>query len=434
MTRSGRRNPLLLFAGDIAALALSLYLTLWLRYGEIPTAQTISPYVLPFAILFGLWTLVFYSSGLYGKRLALFPSRVPAALLKTQFVNILFAALFFFLIPTFGITPKTILVLYLITSLIVIATWRLGVYPLFTSRRAREQAALAATGGAAEELYSEVNGNPHYDVEFCSRDMSDPCATIVIVDTKSAEAVARNLSMYADKQIIPLEDFYEEIFDRIPLSELGLGWFQEHTIGNDSFWYRVPKRAMDIVGGILMGLITLVVLPFVWIAIRLEGPGPLFIVQERFGKYGELMKAYKFRSMTKNEAASSQWVGESENRVTRVGAFLRKTSLDEFPQFINVLRGELSLIGPRNDTLGLGERLAEALPYYEARYLIIPGITGWAQINQQYEQGNISPQSIEETKMRLAYDFYYLKHRSLTLDLIIALKTVKKMFFRVSAW
>ena len=138
--------------------------------------------------------------------------------------------------------------------------------------------------------------------------------------------------------------------------------------------------------------------------------------------------------MEKNIAASGQWVKEGENRITRVGAFLRQTSLDEFPQFINVLAGELSLIGPRNDILGLGRRLAEALPYYEARYLVIPGITGWAQINQQYEPGNVSPQSIRENKTRLAYDFYYLKHRSLGLDLLIALRTIKRMFFRLSSW
>jgi lipopolysaccharide/colanic/teichoic acid biosynthesis glycosyltransferase len=138
--------------------------------------------------------------------------------------------------------------------------------------------------------------------------------------------------------------------------------------------------------------------------------------------------------MQKNLSASGEWMTEGENRVTKTGAFLRKTSLDEFPQFINVLSGELSLVGPRNDIRGLGLRLKEALPYYDARYLVKPGITGWAQINQQYEAGNASPQSIEETKMRLAYDFYYLKHRSLGLDIVIALKTVKRMFFRLSDW
>jgi lipopolysaccharide/colanic/teichoic acid biosynthesis glycosyltransferase len=131
---------------------------------------------------------------------------------------------------------------------------------------------------------------------------------------------------------------------------------------------------------------------------------------------------------------SGAWNGETKNTVTAVGAFLRRTSLDEFPQFINVLKGEISLIGPRNDIATLGARLSEALPNYNFRYTVLPGITGWAQINQQYEQGNISPQSVSETKMRLAYDFYYLKHRSLGLDIVIALKTIKRMFFRVGSW
>jgi lipopolysaccharide/colanic/teichoic acid biosynthesis glycosyltransferase len=140
--------------------------------------------------------------------------------------------------------------------------------------------------------------------------------------------------------------------------------------------------------------------------------------------------------MRTNKSASSEWTTEekNDNPITKVGHILRRTSFDEFPQFWNVLTGELSLIGPRNDIEGLGRRLAEEIPYYNFRYSVPPGITGWAQINQQYEQGNISPQSIEETKMRLAYDFYYLKHRSLGLDIVIALKTVKRMFFRVSSW
>jgi lipopolysaccharide/colanic/teichoic acid biosynthesis glycosyltransferase len=139
--------------------------------------------------------------------------------------------------------------------------------------------------------------------------------------------------------------------------------------------------------------------------------------------------------MRRNNKASDAWLDEeSDNTITRVGNILRRTSLDEFPQCLNILKGELSLTGPRNDTEGLGVRLAEAIPYYSLRYLVKPGITGWAQINQQYEQGHISPQSIEETKMRLAYDFYYIKHRSLGLDIVIALKTLKRMFFRLSSW
>lgn len=433
MIVSGRRASLLLFIGDIVAFCLALYFTLWLRYASVPDAATLAPHIIPFSLLFVLWALVFYSSGLYSKRLALFPSRLPDALLKTQAANIIFAALFFFLIPSFGIAPKTILALYLVVSLILIALWRLVLYPRMSLSRSRERTVLIASGVEADELFAEVNGNPRYGIEFSSREPGDSRTTTIVADSANMTAT---LTLYASgaRNVVAFEDLYEEVFDRIPLSRLAGAWFGENVAAEDSLFYAFIKRSIDIVGGVVMGIVVVILVPFIWFANLVEGSGALFITQERIGRAGASIKAYKFRSMTKNLSASGEWVKEGENRVTRVGNFLRVTSLDEFPQFVNVLKGEISLIGPRSDIRGLGERLAEALPYYNERYLITPGITGWAQINQQYEQGNLSPQSIEETKVRLAYDFYYLKHRSLGLDVMIALKTIKKMFFRVSSW
>lgn len=454
MIIGGRRASLLLFVGDLAAFALSLYLTLWLRHSALPSAVTLAPYIAPFSFLFALWTLVFYSAGLYGKRLALFTSRVPDAVIKTQAANILLAALFFFLIPVFGIAPKTILFLYLVVSLALILLWRLALYPRVSLPRSRERAALIALGPEADELYREVNGNNRYGIKFVARpalaalrdhmaflrelEQSRPALLIV----NATHPMVAPLTPIIDHltrierrcQLASFEELYEEVFDRIPLSRLGQVWFLENVASADTTVYAVMKRGVDVVGALAMAAVTILLVPFIALANALERPGPLFITQERFGRYGVPFKAYKFRSMEKNLAASGEWTHEGENRITRVGAFLRRTSLDEFPQFMNVLIGELSLVGPRSDILGLGRRLAEALPYYEARYLVLPGITGWAQINQQYEPGKVSPQSVEETKTRLAYDFYYLKHRSLGLDIVIALKTIKRMFFRMSTW
>ena len=428
MIIGGRRVFSLLFAGDIVVFAVSLYLTLWLRYFELPNATVLSPYIIPFAFLFLFWTLVFYSAGLYGKQVLLFPSRMPDALLKTQLANTLFAALFFFFIPIFGIAPKTILFLYLIISLAVIFFWRLTLFPRFFAHLPRTRAILLASGPEANHLFSEVNGNPRYGLEFVERSLAEAPAPLFVIDEAQVPLSGDG------KNAIAFEDLYEEVFDRIPLSKLGGEWFREHITLANPFWYAFAKHCIDIVGGIIMGVITSFIAPFVYVANWLEGPGPLFLRQVRLGKRGATITVYKFRSMQRDVATSGEWTHEGENRITRVGAFLRKTSLDEFPQFINVLKGDLSLVGPRNDIVGLGERLKEALPYYEARYLVTPGITGWAQINQQYEPGNVSPQSVEETKVRLAYDFYYLKHRSFGLDLVIALKTIKRMFFRLSNW
>jgi lipopolysaccharide/colanic/teichoic acid biosynthesis glycosyltransferase len=335
----------------------------------------------------------------------------------------------------------------------MVFAWRLWIFPRFTKPAARERAVLIGSGPELEELQQEVNGYARYhivfpvmltpeeltaDFEGCARRLKEEHVTTLVVDTDQDALRPFLPRLYELSFVKPgyaFLDFYqvyEEVFDRVPLSLLQYDWFLKNVSSPVSNAYDLIKRAIDIVGGLMMGVVTLIVFPFVAAALRLEGEGPVFIRQERIGRYGSLMQAYKFRSMRYGDR--SAWKGEDENYVTKVGSLLRLTSLDEFPQCINVLKGELSLVGPRNDIRALGERLGESVPYYNIRYIVKPGITGWAQINQQYEQGNISPQSINETKTRLAYDFYYIKKRSLILDIVIALKTVKRMFFRLGSW
>ncbi|MDE2071283.1 MAG: sugar transferase [Patescibacteria group bacterium] len=434
-----------------------MWLTLLLRYGALPTRETLAPYSVPFGVLFVAWALVFYMAGLYGKQVIWFRTQLWGAIVRTQLLNITLAALFFFLTPAVGIAPKTTLVIYLIISLALICLWRLWLFGLISARGFRTNAALIGEGTEVDELVAEVNNNPRYPICFkvvagvarvknnfedFARELERSKVSLLVVDAEH-DALRAALPRVYDLALVvhryQFENFYrlyEDIFDRVPLSLLRYDWFFRNVEIAGGGAYMFFKAVTDLLGGVVMGLITLVITPFVFIAMKFEGPGPVFIAQERIGRFGEIMRAYKFRSMRLNKAASGEWTTEEKahNPVTRVGSFLRRTSLDEFPQFINVLRGQLSLIGPRNDIVGLGARLASEIPYYSVRYTVTPGITGWAQINQRYEPGNISPQSVEETKMRLAYDFYYIKNRSLTLDLIIALKTFKRMLFRVSDW
>ena len=458
MALGGKRAAVLLFLGDVAVFVLSLWLTLFIRYAEVPSVALFIDHIRVFAGLFILWPIVFYMAGLYSKRARLFKSALPSMLMRTQLLNVALAALLFFLVPTLGIAPKTNLAIYLIVSLIGVFLWRLWIFPRWSQPALRERAIVIGEGDEVDALVREVNENPRYHIVFQAvmlpRDaqphFDELLATIVrehvsmlIVDVDD-EAIAPILPRIYDTtlmkrecSLVHLHDIYEEVFDRVPLSLLRYEWFLKNFSAAPSMFYTWAKRAIDIAGGVVMGLVTLIALPLVYIAMKIEDGGPLFIAQERFGQFGSRVSVLKFRSMSFNDKASGTWLAEDarkENRVTRVGSFLRKTSLDEFPQFINILRGELSLIGPRNDIVGLGERLAQSLPFYMTRYLVKPGITGWAQINQQYEQGNISPQSIEETKTRLAYDFYYMQHRSFGLDILIALRTVKRMLFRVSSW
>ena len=453
MIYGGTRAPALLFFGDLVVFVLSLWLTLLIRTGAIPTMEAISAHAGAFSALFLAWVLVFYMSGLYGKGTILLKSHLPQALLRTQVANIVLAALFFFLVPGIGIAPKTNLAIYLIVSLLLIFLWRLALYPRISVGGERAHAVLIAEGPDADALFEEVNGNERYPLRFVARHSpgafkelspAEQSAFVpstvdaVIADIGACSALGLLPVLYdlprgiGNYDIVDFTDLYEEVFDRIPLSLLDQGWFLEHVAEEDPLWYTLPKRLIDIVGGLAMGLVTVVATPFVWAALRLESPGPLLIRQYRIGKHGSRMQVYKFRSMTHVDEGA--WKGETENRVTKVGGILRQISLDEFPQFWNILKGEISLIGPRNDIESLGRRLETMLPHYAMRYSVKPGITGWAQINQQYEPGNLSPQSVAETTVRLAYDFYYLKHRSLGLDLVIALKTMKRMFFRLSSW
>lgn len=450
MTHGASRQAAILFLGDIAVFVLSLWVTLFLRSGMAPSYDAFQDHFAPFSFLFVLWIAVFYMAGLYGKRVVLFKSALAGAIVKTQLLNIVIAALFFFFAPGIGIAPKTNLILYLLVSLVFILIWRLAFFPRISRPGARERAALIASGKEAEELMLEVNQNPRYHIEFAlcatpdsivsdfdtfAARLSENSVSVLVVDLEHEKLRPMLANLYElafvrrDYQILDFYHVYEEIFDRVPLSLLQPDWFLKNISHSGFHFYETTKRVIDIAGAFVMGIITLFATPFVFLMMRLEGPGPLFITQQRLGRFGTRMRAYKFRTMLYSD--EGKWKGEGENRVTRVGAFLRLTSLDEFPQFLNVLNGDLSLIGPRNDIEPLGVRLAEAVPFYSMRYIVKPGITGWAQINQQYEQGNISPQSIEETKVRLAYDFYYVKNRSLMLDLVIALKTVKRMLFRV---
>jgi len=180
----------------------------------------------------------------------------------------------------------------------------------------------------------------------------------------------------------------------------------------------------------------LLLLPFVAMALKIEDrQAPIFIRQDRLGKFNRPVKVWKLRTMSINDHASATWTKEDKakgNKVTQVGGFLRKTSLDEYPQIWNIIKGEMSLIGPRNDIVGLGARLAEEIPYYNLRNFVRPGISGWAQTHQYYMGDNISPQSLEESRERLSYDLFYVKHRSLLLDLDIALRTIKILISRFS--
>jgi exopolysaccharide biosynthesis polyprenyl glycosylphosphotransferase len=215
---------------------------------------------------------------------------------------------------------------------------------------------------------------------------------------------------------------YEEMTQRVPVEHLESDWVIRSFVDQVrvSGVYELFKRLMDIVGGLVGSLIFLLILPFSALAIVLESGSPIFYSQERLGKGGRVFKIHKFRSMWQNaeEDGEAKLATLNDPRVTKVGDFLRRTRLDEMPQFVSVLTGEMSLVGPRAERPELVAQFQKQIPFYRARLLVKPGLTGWAQINYGYVA------SVKETMVKLEYDLYYIKHRTLNMDFSIVLRTI----------
>jgi lipopolysaccharide/colanic/teichoic acid biosynthesis glycosyltransferase len=179
------------------------------------------------------------------------------------------------------------------------------------------------------------------------------------------------------------------------------------------------------------GILSLVFYPFIICTIKLDDGGPAFIAQERVGRGDELVRIYKFRSMSGNDNGAYGEKGSTTLTVTRVGKYLRVSRLDELPQFLNVIKGEMSLVGPRLEFPGLVREYERQIPYYGVRHLVKPGLFGWAQLYYHGDPHHMT--DVEATKMKLSYDLYYLKHRSLLLDVLIILKTIRRLLIRGNA-
>ena len=215
---------------------------------------------------------------------------------------------------------------------------------------------------------------------------------------------------------------YEELTQRVPIEHLESDWVIRSFVDQVrvSGTYELAKRIMDILGGFVGTLVFMLLFPFIAFAILVESGFPIFYSQTRLGKGGSVFRIYKFRTMKQDAEADGEAKAAVENdpRVTKVGNFLRKTRLDEMPQFLSVLQGEISLVGPRAERPELVAEYQKQIPFYRARLLVKPGLTGWAQINYGYVA------TIRETVVKLEYDLYYIKHRTLNMDMNIVLRTI----------
>ncbi|HUG33711.1 MAG TPA: sugar transferase [Anaerolineales bacterium] len=215
---------------------------------------------------------------------------------------------------------------------------------------------------------------------------------------------------------------YEEMTGRLPIHHLESDWIIRSFVDevHVSGFYELTKRVIDFLGGLIGMVVFLVLFPLISLAILLDSGLPIMYSQTRLGKGGKRFMIYKFRTMRRDAEMNGEakLAEEKDPRVTRIGNFLRKTRLDEFPQFWNVLHGDMSLVGPRAERPELVASFQKQVPFYRARLLVKPGVSGWAQINYGYYA------SVTEMAVKLEYDLYYIKHRTLAMDFQIILRTI----------
>jgi lipopolysaccharide/colanic/teichoic acid biosynthesis glycosyltransferase len=440
MILSRIREPIVLFIGDIFAWALALWGTLFLRYFEVPTLNLLEVHLRPFLIIFLLWTFIFFIADLYKRQTLLLRKKLPKTIFQTQVANSVIALIFFYFIPYFGITPKIVLFIDLALSFVATVLWRMYLVDLLRGGK-KQKALIIGNDPTTQELLHELNNNPHYKTELIATDFFDVENILHVVKKHSIktiifdfhkEKVKKHPDLYkllfTHAQFIDTRTLYEEVFERIPLSLLYDNWFIENILDDPKRVYDISRRIIDIVVGAVAFFISLVFYPFIIFAIKLDDGGDIFISQKRIGKDNKHINLVKFRTMTFNDSGGRGGGEKEENKVTKVGRILRKTRLDELPQLWNVMANDLSLIGPRPELPDLVLEYNAHIPYYSTRYIIKPGLSGWAQM---YHEGHPHHMAdIEETKNKLSHDLYYIKNRSLWLDIKILLKTIKTLISR----
>lgn len=444
----------LIWMGDVAIFYAALVITLLFRYGQSGFYEWWILHKLPFTILFIIWGVVFYIAGLYDRKSLKAGAELQSIVIRTMLVSAIIGMGLFYAIPYFIIAPKTNLLIQVAISSVLIIGWR---YLLSKTLAARAKIRVIFFGHSKElhELINIMLSNPQFGyapicIVLTEKEREPHSANVPVVhfdhnlprlvkkydaalvvasnEIKKDESIVRMLY-----QILPLgvsfrdfPAFYEQITGKIPVSLIGEAWFVENIAQLKDPVADYIKRIIDITLAILAGLASIILFPLIALLIKLETRGPVFIKQIRTGKNGITFTLIKFRSMIAlgpgglAENGNPVWAQEIDSRVTGFGRFLRTTHIDELPQAWNILRGELSVVGPRPERPEFVSHLEKVIPHYAMRHLIKPGITGWAQINMP----GLYAGSVEDSLEKLQYDLYYTKHKSTMMDIAIILKTI----------
>ncbi|MFQ5923279.1 MAG: sugar transferase [Anaerolineales bacterium] len=450
--RAGERRALLVI-GDLVAAAIATFvaLTLWAQLdylGPEPSPEFIRARAPWFVLLPFIWLALMVN--LYDvHRASSRRDTIRGILLASAFGAVLYLVLFF---TTDGSLPRRAVLYFLLLAAGLTLVWRLAYIAVFTAPAFMRRVLVAGAGDSSRYLLDSINGvwpPPFHLVGLVDDDtrklgkqiqktkvLGRSSALLEIVEEEHVsdiivavrgEMQGEMFQALLDAQergveISRMPTSYEELFGRVPIRYLESDWVLSSFVDEVrvSALYLLIKRAIDVAGALAGLLVLFLVLPFAAIAILVETGRPVFYKQERLGQGAKRYSVIKFRTMQKDaEREGRALVAQKDDpRTTKVGRFLRRTYLDELPQFWSVLLGDMSLVGPRPERPELVAEYEKQVPFYRARLLGKPGITGWAQVN--FGKGA----SVEGTAEKLEYDLYYIKHRGAGLDLWIILRTI----------
>lgn len=448
----------LLMAGDVLASEIAVLVALALWASRARTAFDLAfilPHLYWFVLLPALWLLLATAHDYYNLRVAAHvgESLSRLALIVTE-VLVVYLATFFLSTP--GSLPRLFILYYAILSLALIGLWRAARISLIGWTGFRTRALVIGTGHEADIIWQALKDEAAGDYELvgmvagadappstqdAARYLGDGAqlrrlvaehgvTELVVAYTNEVppDVFAGLLACHeAGVRVTPMTRLYEQITGRIPIEQMSERLWSlvlpDGAYSLHAYLYGLWKRLTDIIFSLIGLALFALMLPFLALAIRLDSPGPIFFSQTRLGLGGKPFRIVKLRSMVVDAErdGGAQWAQENDSRVTRFGRFLRRSRLDEIPQLLNVLRGEMSLIGPRPERPEFVDMLAREIPYYRARLAVKPGLTGWAQVRYRYGS------TLEDALRKLQYDLYYIRRQSLLLDLIIAIKTIGTM-------
>lgn len=368
--------------------------------------------------------------------------------------------LFYLLTPFF--TPflpqkRYEIILFYLAVILALLSWRILYVMFFASTRFVKNAILVCDLNDLQELIGSLQkADPHFKILGYIDIESDSLEVFYLKKKKEIESTlidkflnnssiseiviashnTQGLTVELHNKLIKLLEsgiiireytqVYESLTQRIPVQYISRDFYRYFPFSrsNNNKLYLLVVRFFEIMIALIGLLIGLIILPFIFLGNLIGNRGPLLYTQDRVGKNGVNFKIYKLRSMIVDaEKNGAVFASTNDNRVTFFGKFLRKSRLDEVPQFINVLRGDMGIIGPRPERPIFVDKIAEIMPFYETRHIIKPGLTGWAQVNYSYGE------NLEDSLIKLQYDLYYIKHRSVFLDLSIAVKTLSTILF-----